>query len=58
MRLWSLEMPVRSRAHLWILDLDDGYDRPAWLNVPVAAVNVTLLLPLIGLARIARPLKA
>jgi hypothetical protein len=58
LRLWSLEMPVRRWMMLRLIDLDDGYDRPAWLNVPVAAVNVTLLLPLIGLARIARPLKA
>jgi hypothetical protein len=39
------------------LDLDDGYDRPAWLNAPVAVGNA-LLAPLIGLARKVRPLKA
>jgi hypothetical protein len=58
LRLWSLEMPVRRRMMLKLIDLDDGYDRPAWLDVPIAAVNAALLLPLIGLARIARPLKA
>jgi Domain of unknown function (DUF5069) len=57
LRLWSLEMPVRRRTILKLLDLDDGYDRPAWLNVPVAAVNA-FLTPMIGLARIVRPLKA
>jgi hypothetical protein len=57
LRLWSLEMPVRRRTMLRILDLDDGYDRPTWLNGPVAVGN-TLLAPLIGLARKVRPLKA
>ena len=57
LRLWSLEMPVRRRTMLRVLDLDDGYDRPKWLNVPIAAANA-LLGPLIGLARIVRPLKA
>ena len=27
LRLWSLEMPVRRRTFMRILDLDDGYDR-------------------------------
>ncbi len=58
LRLWSLEMPVRRRTMMKLLDLDDGYDRPAWLNVPIAAVNAAFLTPLIGLARIVRPLKA
>jgi hypothetical protein len=40
-----------------LLDIDDGYDRPAWLTVPVAAGNA-LLGPLIGLLRKVRPLKA
>jgi hypothetical protein len=57
LRLWSLEMPVRRRTMMRVLDLDDGYDRPAWLNGPVAVGN-TLLAPLIGLARKVRPLKA
>jgi hypothetical protein len=57
LRLWSLEMPVRRRTMLRLLDLDDGYDRPVWLNGPVALGNA-LLAPLIGLARIVRPLKA
>jgi hypothetical protein len=40
-----------------MLDIDDGYDRPAWLTLPVAAGNA-LLAPLIALARKVRPLKA
>ena len=57
LRLWSLEMPVRRRTMMRVLDIDDGYDRPAWLNGPVAVGNA-LLAPLIGLARKVRPLKA
>ncbi len=58
LRLWSLEMPVRRRTMMKLLDLDDGYDRPAWMTVPVAALNAAFLRPLIGFARIVRPLKA
>jgi Domain of unknown function (DUF5069) len=58
LRLWSLEMPVRRRTMLKLIDLDDGHDRPAWLNVPIAAVNAAFLIPLISLARIVRPLRA
>jgi hypothetical protein len=58
LRLWSLEMPVRRRTMLKLIDLDDGYDRPPWLNVPIAAVNAAFLIPLISLARIVRPLRA
>jgi hypothetical protein len=57
LRLWSLEMPVRNRIHMSLLDLDDGYTRPAWLDLPLAAVNAALT-PLIALLRFARPLKA
>ncbi len=57
LRLWSLEMPVRRRTFMRILDLDDGYGRPGWMNLPVALVNV-VLAPVIALARIVRPLKA
>jgi hypothetical protein len=57
LRLWSLEMPVRNRLHLRVLDLDDGYDRPAWLNLPLAIVNAALA-PLVGLLRKMRPLRA
>jgi hypothetical protein len=42
---------------LWLIDLDDGYDRPAWLNAPLAVGNA-LLAPLIALLRKVRPLKA
>ena len=58
LRLWSLEMPVRRRTMMRIIDLDDGYDRPAWLNVPFAAANTAFFTPLAGLARMVRPLKA
>lgn len=57
LRLWSLEMPVRRRTFMRMLDLDDGYDRPGWMNVPVALVGAALV-PLIALARRVRPLKA
>jgi hypothetical protein len=57
LRLWSLEMPVRRGIMMRLLDLDDGYDRPAWLNAPIAIGNM-VLTPLIGLARKVRPLKA
>jgi hypothetical protein len=57
LRLWSLEMPVRRGLMLRVLDIDDGYDRPAWLTLPVAAGNA-LLAPVIALARKVRPLKA
>jgi len=56
LRLWSLEMPVRRRTFLRLLDIDDGYDRPPWLNAPVVLFNL-LLAPLIVLARKVRPLK-
>jgi hypothetical protein len=57
LQLWSLEMPVRRGAFMRVLDFDDGYDRPAWLDVPTGVANV-LLAPLIALARKVRPLKA
>jgi hypothetical protein len=57
LHLWSLEMPVRRRIMMQMLDIDDGYDRPAWLTLPLVAGNA-LLGPLIALARIVRPLKA
>jgi hypothetical protein len=57
LRLWSLEMPVRRRTFMRVLDLDDGYDRPGWLNAPVALFNA-VLVPLIALARVVRPLRA
>lgn len=56
LQLWSLEMPVRRRTMLRLIDLDDGYDRPVWLNVPIAVGNA-LLVPLIALLRKMRPLK-
>jgi hypothetical protein len=57
LRLWTLEMPVRRRTFLRLLDIGDGYDRPAWLNAPVVLFNL-LTAPLILLARKVRPLKA
>lgn len=56
LRLWSLEMPVRRGIFLRLLDLDDGYDRPAWLNGPAAIISA-LYTPLIAVARRVRPLK-
>jgi hypothetical protein len=57
LRLWSLEMPVRRRTFMRLLDIDDGYDRPAWLNAPVIIGNA-LLAPLLGVVRKVRPLRA
>jgi hypothetical protein len=57
LRLWSLEMPVRRRFTLHVIDLDDGYGRPAWLDVPLALGNA-LFTPLVALLRRLRPLNA
>ena len=57
LRMWSLEMPVRRRTFMWVLELDDGYGRPGWMSAPVALFNA-VLVPLIALARKVRPLKA
>jgi hypothetical protein len=56
LRLWSLEMPVRRRTFLRLLDIDDGYERPDWLNAPVAVANA-VLAPFVGVLRKVRPLK-
>ena len=58
LRLWSLEMPVRRRVFMQLLDLDDGYVRPSWMSIPVGIVNAVVLVPLIALLRQMRPLKA
>ncbi|HEV8021272.1 MAG TPA: DUF5069 domain-containing protein [Candidatus Lustribacter sp.] len=58
LRLWSLEMPVRRRLFMQLLDLDDGYVRPGWMSIPVAVVNALVLVPLVALLRQMRPLKA
>jgi hypothetical protein len=57
LRLWSLEMPVRRGIFMRLLDLDDGYQRPSWLQLP-AALFGTAIKPLIAVARVVRPLKA
>jgi len=57
LRLWSLEMPVRRRIFMRLLDLDDGYQRPSWLNLPAAVIGAAIK-PLIAVARRVRPLKA
>jgi hypothetical protein len=57
LRLWSLEMPVRRRTFMRVLDIDDGYDRPVWLN-KLHALASPLLGPLIALLRKLRPLRA
>ena len=56
LRLWSLEMPVRRRTFMRVLDMDDGYDRPAWLNALRAIVNV-VYAPLVVVLRKLRPLR-
>lgn len=57
LRLWSMEMPVRRRLHMRVLDADDGYDRPKWFAAIAPAANV-LVGPLMKLARKVRPLRA
>jgi hypothetical protein len=57
LKLWSLEMPVRRRTFMRLLDLDDGYDRPAWLDT-IHRVLSPLVAPLIALLRALRPLRA
>jgi hypothetical protein len=56
LRLWSLEMPVRRRTFMRVLDIDDGYDRPVWLNKLHALVS-PLFGPLFVLLRKLRPLR-
>jgi hypothetical protein len=57
LKLWTLEMPVRKRTSMRLLDIDDGYDRPVWLNA-IHKVLSPLIVPLIALLRILRPLRA
>jgi hypothetical protein len=57
LRLWSLEMPVRRRAWMRLLDLDDGYDRPAWLDT-FHRVMSPVFAPVMKVARAMRPLRA
>jgi hypothetical protein len=56
LRLWSLEMPVRRRTFMRVLDIDDGYDRPAWMNT-LHAVASPLFVPLTAVLRKLRPLR-
>ena len=57
LKLWSLEMPVRRRTFMRLLDIDDGYDRPAWLNT-IHRILSPLFVPLCVLLRAVRPLRA
>jgi hypothetical protein len=57
LRLWSVEMPVRRRLFLRVLDFDDGYDRPRGLNA-LHAVLSPLFVPVVAVARKLRPLRA
>ena len=57
LRLWSTEMPVRRRLHMFALDLDDGVERPTWLTLPHRALNAAFV-PLVAVLRALRPLKA
>ena len=56
LKLWSLEMPVRRRTFMRLLDIDDGYDRPAWLNT-IHKVLSPLYVPISALLRAVRPLR-
>jgi hypothetical protein len=56
LRLWSLEMPVRRRTFMRVLDIDDGYDRPAWSHALLAIVN-GLYAVLVVVLRKLRPLR-
>jgi hypothetical protein len=53
----SLEMPVRRTTYLRVLDIDDGYDRPAWLNT-IHKVASPAFVPLCAVLRAVRPLRA
>ncbi len=57
LKLWSLEMPVRRSIDVKLLDIDDGYDRPAWLNA-IHALASPAFVPLAALLRMLRPLRA
>jgi hypothetical protein len=57
LKLWSLEMPVRKRIEMKLLDLDDGYDRPAWFEA-IHKVVSPAFVPLVAVLRILRPLRA
>jgi hypothetical protein len=56
LRLWSLEMPVRKSIEMKLLDLDDGYDRPSWLD-PIHKVASPAFVPLVAVMRMLRPLR-
>jgi hypothetical protein len=56
LRAWSQEMPVRLGAFMRVLDFDDGYDRPDWLE-PVHRAVAPLVTPLVDVIRAIRPLK-
>ncbi len=57
LKLWSLEMPVRRSIEMKLLDLDDGYDRPGWLNALHRLVSPAFV-PLVAVMRALRPLRA
>ena len=57
LRLWSIEMPVRRATFMRLLDIDDGYDRPAWLNA-IHTILSPAFVPLCAVLRAVRPLRA
>ena len=57
LKLWSLEMPVRRSFELKLLDIDDGYDRPAWLHA-IHKLASPAFVPLAAVLRMLRPLRA
>jgi hypothetical protein len=56
LRLWSIEMPVRRRTFMRVLDMDDGYDRPAWMD-RLHKVASPLYIPVMVVLRKLRPLR-
>ena len=57
LRLWSLEMPVRLHALMLLLDIDDGYGRPRWMNAVHAVLSPLAIVPAVVMRKL-RPLRA
>ena len=50
-------MPVRRSIDVKLLDIDDGYDRPAWLNA-IHTLASPAFVPVVAVMRMLRPLRA
>jgi hypothetical protein len=56
LRAWSQEVQVRLGVFMRVLDFDDGYERPAWLE-PVHRTITPLADSFVDVLRKLRPLK-